>query len=344
MIAPFWDDLNPLASGDIYRWQDGVNHRLIIQFDNVPIYGTTDTQTFQMVFLNPSYYPTPTGDGEILFLYENVTNPSSCTVGIENPEQTGGIGYLYNGAYDSNASPLADGLAVLFTTVGAMDPTCPWLTLDSFVIDDTTGNGNGLAEPGETVSVALTLRNIGETAAAGVTSTLEAAEEGLAQVLDGASAFTDVPVSGSGSNAADPFVIQLSDAIDDTVVTLWALVDANGGSYSAPVRCDLHINLSATGVPDTPLAFAVRHPSPNPFTGTTTVALALPDPAPVTLSVYDIAGRLVRRIDRGVLAAGSHTLRWDGRDGNGRSVGCGVYFLRVAAGDRVEDRKAVLLR
>jgi hypothetical protein len=344
MIAPFWDDLNPLASGDIYRWQDGVNHRLIIQFDNVPIYGTTDTQTFQMVFLNPSYYPTPTGDGEILFLYENVTNPSSCTVGIENPEQTGGIGYLYNGTYDSNASPLADGLAVLFTTVGAMDPTCPWLTLDSFVVDDATGNGNGLAEPGETVSVALTLRNIGETAAAGVTSTLEAAEEGLAQVLDGASAFTDVPVSGSGSNAADPFVIQLSEAIDDTVVTLWALVGANDGSYSAPVRCDLHINLSATGVPDTPLEFAVHHPSPNPFTGTTTVALALPAPAPVTLSVYDIAGRLVRRIDRGVLAAGSHTLRWDGRDGNGRSVGCGVYFLRVAAGDRVEDRKAVLLR
>ncbi len=343
MIAPFWDDLNPLAGGDIYQWQDTANHRFIIQFDDVPIYGTDDRQTFQVVFLHPDYYPTPTGDGEILFLYQDVTNPSSCTVGIENPGQTDGIAYLCDGSYDPHAAPLEDGLAVLFTTIGAEEPTCPWLTLDAAVVDDSAGNDNGLAEPGETFSITLTLANDGAVAATGVAGTMTA-EEGLAEVVDGTGVFANIPVGGSGSNAADQFVIRLSEAIDDTVVTLWALVDANDDSYSAPVRYDLHINLSATGVPDVPPAFAVLHASPNPFTGTTTLALALPDPAAVTLSVYDIAGRLVRRVDRGVLAAGNHTLRWDGRDESGQAVGSGVYFMRVRAGDRAEDRKAVLLR
>ncbi len=343
MIAPFWDDLNPLAQGDIYRWHDAANHRFIVQFDEVPIWGTTDAQTFQVIFLDPIYYPTPTGDGEILFLYETVSNPTGCTVGIENPEQNDGIGYLFDGSYDPHAAPLADGLAVLFTTIQAAEPTCPWLTLDAFVVDDSAGNDNGLAEPGETLSIALTLANDGAVAATGVTGTMTA-EEGLAEILDGASVFTDVPVSGSSSNAADRFVIELSNAIDDTVVTLWALVEANDGAYSVPVRCDLHINLSATGVPDAPLTFAVLHASPNPFTETTTLALALPEAAQVTLAVYDVAGRLVRYLDRGLLGAGRHLLRWDGRDESGQAVGSGVYFMRVRAGDRVEDRKAVLLR
>lgn len=343
MIAPFWDDLNPLASGDIYRWNDLANRRFIIQFDEVPIWGTTDIQTFQVVFLHPDYYPTPTGDGQILFLYETVSAPSGCTVGIENPEQTDGIAYLFNGSYDPHAAPLTNGLAVLFTTIGAVEPTYPWLTLDAVVADDAAGNDNGLAEPGETIALTLTLANDGVVAATGVSGTMTA-EEGLAQVIDGAGVFTNITVGGSGSNAGDPFVVKLSQAIDDTVVTLWALVTANGGGYTVPVRVDLHIKLSATGVADIPLAFSVLHPSPNPFTETTTLALALPEPVAVTLSVYDITGRLVRRLDRGVLAAGRHLLRWDGRDESGRSVGSGVYFMRVSAGERIEDRKAVLLR
>jgi hypothetical protein len=122
------------------------------------------------------------------------------------------------------------------------------------------------------------------------------------------------------------------------------MVEANGGAYSVPVRCELHISMPSTGVEDTPLAFDVRYSCPNPFTETTSLALALPEASPVTLSVYNTAGRLVRHLDQGLLPAGRHLLRWDGRDDGGRQVASGVYFLRVTAGERTEDRKAVLLR
>ena len=223
-------------------------------------------------------------------------------------------------------------------------PNLPWLTLDAIVVDDhATGNGNGRAEPGETFALTLELKNGGASAATGVSGTLTTEESGVG-IVDGSGAFTDIPAAGSGSNAGSPFVVALSSAVTDTVVTLWATVEANGGAYSVPVRCELHIHLPGTGVEGTPLAFGVRTSCPNPFTETTTLALALPAPSPVTLSIYNTAGRLVRNIEQGILGAGTHLLRWDGSDDGGRRVASGVYFLRVTAGERTEDRKAVLLR
>jgi hypothetical protein len=344
MIAPFWDDIDPQAGGDVYKWTDTVNHRFIIQYDDVPRWNTNNIETFQIVLLNPAYYPTPTGDGQILFIYKTVTDAGSCTVGIENPGQTDGVEYLYEGSYDSHAAPLAGNLAIRLTTVAPVVPNLPWLTLDALIVDDhATGNGNGLAEPGETFALTLGLDNGGASAATGVSGVLTTEESGVG-IIDGSATFTNIPAGGSGSNAGSPFVVALSSAVTDTVVTLWAAVQANGGAYSVPVRCELHVHLPATGVDDTPLAFSVRTSCPNPFTETTSLALALPAPSPVTLSVYNTAGRLVRDLDHGILAAGTHLLRWDGRDDGGRRVASGVYFLRVTAGERTEDRKAVLLR
>ena len=61
MIALFWDDLDPSAGGDIYRWDDFPNKRWIYQFDEVVRWGTGQAQTFQVIIMNEDYYPTPTG-------------------------------------------------------------------------------------------------------------------------------------------------------------------------------------------------------------------------------------------------------------------------------------------
>jgi len=42
--------------------------------------------------------------------------------------------------------------------------------------------------------------------------------------------------------------------------------------------------------------------------------------------------------------AGEHRLAWDGKDGTGRSVASGVYFIRAEAGRQSGSRKVVLLR
>jgi hypothetical protein len=108
MIAPFWDDLDPSAGGDIHRWLDTTHHRWIIQFDEVRHWGSTDTETFQVIILNEGWYPTPTGDTPILIQYQDITDPSSCTIGIENAGQGDGIGWACDGAYGPQAPPIAD--------------------------------------------------------------------------------------------------------------------------------------------------------------------------------------------------------------------------------------------
>ncbi|MFO7675356.1 MAG: FlgD immunoglobulin-like domain containing protein [bacterium] len=76
--------------------------------------------------------------------------------------------------------------------------------------------------------------------------------------------------------------------------------------------------------------------SPNPFARAARVSYALPRAGQVSLAVYDAAGRPVRVLARGRLAAGQYSTSWDGRDDQGRNVAAGVYLYKL-----VLDRETV---
>ncbi|MBK8164761.1 MAG: hypothetical protein IPK64_02235 [bacterium] len=86
-------------------------------------------------------------------------------------------------------------------------------------------------------------------------------------------------------------------------------------------------NVSAADLPAAP-ALDLRA-VPNPFNPATEFRFNLAQDGAVTLRLYDLAGRRVRAIDAGRLAAGPATLRWDGTDQRGRAVGSGRYFARL---------------
>jgi hypothetical protein len=71
---------------------------------------------------------------------------------------------------------------------------------------------------------------------------------------------------------------------------------------------------------------------PNPFNPTTTIRFDLHVVAEVTLSVYDLNGRLVRVLQHGAMPAGSHSVIWDGRNDKGATVPSGIYLCRMRAG------------
>jgi len=75
---------------------------------------------------------------------------------------------------------------------------------------------------------------------------------------------------------------------------------------------------------------------------------ALPDRAVVTVDVFDVRGRLVRRVERAELPAGEYRTTWDGRDGRGRSIASGVYLARLQVrGPRLDEnmvRKVLRVR
>lgn len=102
---------------------------------------------------------------------------------------------------------------------------------------------------------------------------------------------------------------------------------------------------TATGVGTLPpVANGTLDAHPNPFNPSTSLVFALPQTTAVELNVYDVRGRQMRTLVRGVLDAGRHRAGWDGRDEAGRDVAAGVYFaeLRAEAGRSVV--KLVLVR
>jgi len=94
-----------------------------------------------------------------------------------------------------------------------------------------------------------------------------------------------------------------------------------------------------------PERLAMHANLPNPFGGAgTLLRFDLPQPAPVRLEVFDAAGRLVRTLVAGSLAAGQHSVFWNGLDANGHAVGSGVYFSTLDADGRRVGRRMLMVR
>ena len=117
--------------------------------------------------------------------------------------------------------------------------------------------------------------------------------------------------------------------------------DGYASGYSLPA-----FFTTATGVDDGPARceFALRQNVPNPFNPSTRISYDLATRSPVTLCVYDVDGRLVRRMVDVVQGPGSFSVEWEGRNDEGHAVASGVYFYRLQAGPRVETRKMVFLK
>jgi hypothetical protein len=106
------------------------------------------------------------------------------------------------------------------------------------------------------------------------------------------------------------------------------------------------IGPSPTGIGDMPAIGAwLEQNIPNPFNPATTIRYSIDGPGPVTLQVYDVAGRLVRTLVKdSYAAAGPAAVTWDGRDNAGAKVASGVYLYRLESGDFKKTRKLVLVK
>ncbi len=78
--------------------------------------------------------------------------------------------------------------------------------------------------------------------------------------------------------------------------------------------------------------------------GGVTLRFATPRATEAELAVFDAAGRLVRTLSRGTLAAGEHHLVWDGLDAAARPVASGTYYCRLAADGETRSRRVTVVR
>jgi len=147
-------------------------------------------------------------------------------------------------------------------------------------------------------------------------------------------------ISASGSiQVAGVSADTLYGTFSGTTVDLdnsFFFVNVNDGQFALS-GADVH-----TAALDTPVAAPVVRAWPNPFNPRTSVVFSLPEAGSVEAVVYDLAGRRVRTLHRGVLVAGEHRLQWAGGDERGDRVAAGVYLVRVVGGDWQRSVKVTL--
>lgn len=86
------------------------------------------------------------------------------------------------------------------------------------------------------------------------------------------------------------------------------------------------------------------NPFPNPFNPQTEILFSLSDSKVVDISVYDVHGKLVKRLANQLFSAGEHKLTWVGVDNNGKQASSGLYLIKMKSENYVETHQVTLLK
>ncbi len=166
-----------------------------------------------------------------------------------------------------------------------------------------------------------------------------------------------IPAEGSGAMEAHAsadgmmrVALSAASPIEGAEIARLRFADA-GAAFGAPAVTYARVNeteLVSRPAPPVHLPAVSRlgAPAPNPASDVVRLDLAIAsaDEGAATVRVLDLAGRVVRDLSRGPLAAGEHPFVWDLRDGGGRTVSPGLYFLHARTRTFEASRSVIVVR
>jgi hypothetical protein len=96
-------------------------------------------------------------------------------------------------------------------------------------------------------------------------------------------------------------------------------------------------------VGDRPFVTGLGSPLPNPSGGSVKLGFTLAQGGEAEVAVFDLRGRRVAQLARGVYPPGATELRWDGRRTDGTKAEAGLYFARLRTEGRDWSQRLVRL-
>jgi len=133
------------------------------------------------------------------------------------------------------------------------------------------------------------------------------------------------------------------------ILTGGLIYAVSAGSFSVyPTQCEFVVAIEGEdtgeqpdGLPAWPGVLSVH---PNPFNPRTDITFQLETACRVRVAVYDLTGRLVRRLSDQLFPVGEHRLTWDGTAEGGRVVASGAYLVHWVGGGTSCTQKILLAR
>jgi len=93
-----------------------------------------------------------------------------------------------------------------------------------------------------------------------------------------------------------------------------------------------------------PSSFSLKQNYPNPFNPSTEISFSLEANSNVELAIFNVIGQKVRVLENGSRLAGTHTIKWDGRDQLGNAMPTGLYFYTLTDGANSITKKMALMK
>ena len=112
----------------------------------------------------------------------------------------------------------------------------------------------------------------------------------------------------------------------------------------AQISFDEDLDKSVAEAETMPDSYALLENYPNPFNPETEIRFQLPEASHVTVRIFNTVGQEIRTLTNKQYEAGSHSVRWDGKDNQGNTLSSGVYLYKVQAGTFTQVKKMTLLK
>ena len=218
--------------------------------------------------------------------------------------------------------------------------------LDTIIDDDnigmSSGNGDGIANPGEIVELYLTIRNTGTIALTPLNGILSSLNPEIT-ILDEECSFPQVSLLHTTNSSHDALVVEISPnyPIGEDIDFNILVTDSILHTFSF----DFSITCSGTEIYSEEISLtseilqAGLSISPIPFNNQAVIDFSIPEAGYVELKLFDILGREISILTRQFYSSGSHTISFDGKD-----LESGVYFVSLNYADKRIVEKILMVK
>ena len=93
-----------------------------------------------------------------------------------------------------------------------------------------------------------------------------------------------------------------------------------------------------------PNYYEISQNYPNPFNPYTSIKYSLPDVSDVKIYIYDLQGKMVRKLVDAVYPVGEHFVIWNGKDDSGRIVSTGIYTYVMRTDNFSQAKKMLFIK
>ncbi len=125
------------------------------------------------------------------------------------------------------------------------------------------------------------------------------------------------------------------------------LADKNGESKGSGSSLITGVEQESNNSFKVPDDYVILQNYPNPFNPETTIRFTIPSKyanSKTVLEIYDINGRLIKKLMDRELPSGNYLVKWNGKNNLNRSVSSGVYIYQLKVGTVTKSAKMSLVR